>query len=131
MGIMNVMVWIEVQKEDEALDVSEQISELIDAQIVRPGVQLRGITQERPEAACGLACDGSRRLQGTIDGEPNGDIYVITPGGQRIGILEFLRQSGGLDVKSTNGLSIDGVIIKLEAGPPASACESCSTNLPR
>lgn len=121
MGITNVMVWIEVQDEDEALDVSEQVSEILDAQIVRPGVQLRGVTQERPEAACGLACDGSRRLQGTIEGEPGRDIYIVTAGGQRIGILEFLRQGGDL--------SVEGVAIKLEAGPPASVCSSCSVKL--
>lgn len=110
MGITNVMVWIEAKDEDMALEISEELSELFEAHVVRPGVRVRGITQERPVAACGLACEGPRRLQGTIEGEPATDIYVMTPTGERTGILQFLREDGNPKVGGRR------VTIELDAG---------------
>lgn len=118
MGTTNVMIWIEVEDEDAALEVSEQVGELLEAHVVRPGIRLKGIVQEAPEAACGLACEGPRRIQGFIDGEPTSDIYVVTTGGERIGILQFLRQDGNRSVK--------GRSIKIEVIPPGAGCNTCS-----
>ncbi|MBI4320434.1 MAG: hypothetical protein HY675_18245 [Chloroflexi bacterium] len=92
MPITDVKVWLQVANGDLAMEVSEQLADLIDASIVRPGVQLRGITQERPSAACGEACEGPRRIEGTITIAPSGDILICTDGGRQIGLADFLRE---------------------------------------
>ena len=94
MPAVDVKVWLQVADSDLAMEVSEQVAEVIDANVVRPGVQLRGVTRERPQAACGQPCDGPRRLEGTITIDPSGEVWLCTAEGRQVGLLEFLREDG-------------------------------------
>lgn len=119
MGTTNVLIWIEVEDEETALDVSEQVADLLETYVVRKGVRVKGITQEAPDAACGLACEGPRRIQGVIEEEPANDIFLHTVSGERIGLLEFLRKDGTP--------SVAGRAIKVEVLQRPTDCTNCST----